>query len=175
MTSQETLQKFNEIYASTYPKILKYVICHCNNISDVEDILQNIYYEVLRKIKKINNDAYVLGIAKNMVKEYYRFKYKSKAISLYKKTANQDEIIDFIEDDLDIERELQLQCNIEEVWLFLKNKPVVISKIFYLYFYLELTINEIAIELNLSESNVKNYLYRTLKQLRHQFESEGLK
>lgn len=175
MTSQETLQYFNTIYESTYPKVLKYVICHCNNISDVEDIMQNIYYEVLRKIKKINNEAYVLGIAKNKVNEYYRFKYKSKAISLYKKNVDQDEIIDFIEDSVDIERDMQLQCDIEEIWSFLKNNPVIISKIFYLYFYLEMTIKEIAIELNLSESNVKNYLYRTLKKLRHHLESEELK
>ena len=43
---------------------------------------------------------------------------------------------------------------------------MIISKIFYFYFYLELTIREIASELQLNESTVKNYLYRTIKEIK---------
>jgi len=61
MTSQKSLQKFNELYEATYTQVLKYVVCHCNNISDIEDILQNIYYAVYKQIHKISHDSYVLG------------------------------------------------------------------------------------------------------------------
>lgn len=159
MTSQETFNKFNTLYDLTYPKVLKYVICHCNNISDVEDLLQNIYYEVFKKTKKINHESYVLGIAKNKVNEFYRKKYKTQQISF-------NEELELIESEIDVSKDIQLHLDVEEIWNFLKSKPVIISKIFYLYFYLDLTIQEIADELNLNQSNVKNHLYRTLKELR---------
>ena len=65
---------------------------------------------------------------------------------------------------------MTIKASVEEVWNFIKRKPVIISKIFYFYFYLELSIKEIANELQLSESNVKNYLYRTIKQLKSELE-----
>ena len=54
----------------------------------------------------------------------------------------------------------------ELVWKYLKRKNQIIAKIIYLYYYEELTIKEIANILNLTESNVKNYIYRTLNELR---------
>lgn len=44
-----------------------------------------------------------------------------------------------------------------------------IAKIFYLYYAEDITIKDIASELKLSESNVKNHLYRTLKELNELF------
>lgn len=54
----------------------------------------------------------------------------------------------------------------EVVWKYLKKKNEIISRIIYLYYYDGFTIKEIANCLNLTESNVKNYIYRTLKDLR---------
>lgn len=54
----------------------------------------------------------------------------------------------------------------ELVWKYLKKKNNNIAKIIYLYYYEDFTIKEIANSLNLTESNVKNYIYRTLKELR---------
>ena len=87
MIDQETLKTFDEIYDKTYADILKYVICNCSNIEDVKDIVQNIYLELLKvlnnKITYNNVNAYIMGIAKNKVKEYYQFNYKAKIISLF--------------------------------------------------------------------------------------------
>lgn len=58
------------------------------------------------------------------------------------------------------------------MWDFLKNKNVVIGKVFYLYYELDMTIKEISKELNISESNIKHYLYRTLKELKDTFSKE---
>ena len=43
---------------------------------------------------------------------------------------------------------------------------IILAKIMYLYYYEDFTIKQIADTLNLTESNVKNYIYRTLKELR---------
>lgn len=169
MASWETLNTFDELYYLTYQDVLKYVVCHCNNIDNIKDIVQNIYLEVLKKIKKDNpllNKSYILGIAKNKVKDYYRFSYKLKEISLFSKKEDEDiNLIDTITDDINIEEWIIKEENLNLIWNYLKKKKVIISKIFYLYYEMDLSIKKIAKELNISEANVKNYLYRTLKEL----------
>lgn len=62
------LNKFNEIYDKTYDLVVKYVVCKCNDIDDINDIIQDIYIALYRKLSK-NNDIeninqYIIGIAK---------------------------------------------------------------------------------------------------------------
>ena len=157
--------KFQNIYQLTYPKVSRYVVSKCRNIEDVKDILQNIYIDMYKKIDSIDfieNEAYLYSLMKNKVNQYYRFKFKHK-----------DETVPLeedIQDDIDISRDMVVMASVEEVWNFIKKKPAIISKVFYFYFYLELSIKEIANELNITESNVKNYLYRTIKEIKSQLE-----
>ena len=78
MTSQKALEKFDEVYNESYRDISRYVVVSSNNIGDVQDILQNIYLEVYKNIGKVKDKNYVFGIAKNVMKKYYRFKFMKK-------------------------------------------------------------------------------------------------
>ena len=171
MLDQETLKTFEELYEQTYKDILRYAVCNCSNIEDVKDIVQTIYLEVLKKLKKDASfkitKQYIFGIAKNKINSYYRFNYKAKIVSLFSNKNNEKEIelIDNIPDEFDLQAYLINKNNVEIIWNFLKKKKVIIFKIFYLYYYCNLKIKDIAKTLNISEANVKNYLYRTLKEL----------
>lgn len=169
MINQETLKAFDELYYDTYQDVLNYTVLNCSNIEDVKDIVQNIYLEVLKKLEKskaLISKAYVIGIAKNKIKDYYRFSYKNKLISLFSNRNKSDiELIDTIKDDFDLEKVILKEEDIKFIWQYLKKQNVIISKIFYLYYYNEYSIKDIAKVLNISESNVKNYLYRTLNKL----------
>ena len=164
MVDQETLKQFDLLYESTYFDVSKYVICKCSKPDDVEDILQNIYFAVFKAI--LNNmditKTYIMGIAKNKVKDYYRFNYKEKITSLFS-SKDDLETIDILPSNVDIETSLIEKYDTEFVWEYLKNKKVIIFKVFYLYFKLEMTIKEISECLSLTESNVKHYLYRTIR------------
>lgn len=168
MIEQETLNIFDKLYNESYQQVLKYVICNCSNIEDVKDIVQNVYVELLKILDKKSTfdkgNAYILGIAKNKVNEYYRFNYKAKIISIFSK-REEIELLDSIPDDIDLQEELIQKEDLKFIWNYLKKKKVIISKIFYLYYYTDMTIKNISKELNISESNVKHYLYRTLKEL----------
>lgn len=168
MIEQETLNIFEKLYNESYQQVLKYVICNCSNIEDVKDIVQNVYVELLKILDKKSTfdkgNAYILGIAKNKVNEYYRFNYKAKIISIFSK-REEIELLDSIPDDIDLQEELIQKEDLKFIWNYLKKKKVIISKIFYLYYYTDMTIKNISKELNISESNVKHYLYRTLKEL----------
>ena len=159
MSTQEALEDFQNVYDATYDDVLKYVVCNVSSIQDVADIIQEIYLAVYKKIKKDITKEYILGIAKHKIKDYYRFRYKRKEYIW------DTEYIFEVPDDINL-LELTIQKNqIDFVWNYLKNKKCIIGKIFFLYYYENYSLKEIANILNLSESNVKHYLYRTLKEI----------
>ena len=170
MINQEILNQFEMLYEKTYFDVSKYVICKCSKPDDVEDILQNIYLAVFKALLsniKITK-TYIMGIAKNKVTDYYRFNYKEKIISLF---SNKDDLekIDTMPSEINIELNLLDKYDTEFVWKYLKNKKVIIFKVFYLYFKLELPIKEISKCLAITESNVKHYLYRTIRRTKKSF------
>lgn len=172
MVDQETLIIFEKLYNDSYNDVSKYIVCNCSNIEDVKDIIQDTYLEVIKNITRVNSKNYIIGIAKNKLKDYYRYNYKMKIVSLF--SSKEDiKLIDNLKADIDLEKSFLIKYDADMVWNYLKKKKPIISKVFYLYYYLELSIVEIAKELNISESSVKNYLYRTLKELKSNSERNG--
>lgn len=163
------IDKFEKIYNDTYNRTLKYIVVKCNNIEDVNDIMQDTYLELLNKIKrnkleKVENiENYILGIASNIIKRHYTKKKKENIIS-YDDEENSVELL--ISDDFDLEENIITKENVDKIWSYIKGKELVIIKIFYLYYGLGLKISEIAQELEIGESNIKNKIYRTLKELK---------
>lgn len=161
--------KFEKIYNDTYNRTLKYIVIKCNNIEDINDIMQDTYLELLNKMKrnkleKVENiDNYILGIATNIIKRHYTKKKKENIIS-YDDEDNITELL--IQDDFDLEESIITKYNIDKVWDYIKNKKLITIKIFYLYYGLGLKISEIALELGVGESYIKNKIYRTLKELK---------
>ena len=45
-------EQFNEIYDKTYHNTLKYIISKCDNLSNVEEIVQEVYIKLYKQIKK---------------------------------------------------------------------------------------------------------------------------
>lgn len=178
MINQLNLKRFEDIYDKTYNNILKYVVCECANISDVNDIVQDIYLELYKKINEIdeiiNIEAYLGGIAKNKIKKYYSLLYKIRNLSLNKENSREEEFLDNVPSSIDIEKIVIRDIDIEFIWQYLAKKKVIISKIFFLYYKLDYTIKEIAQELNVGESYIKNNLYRTLKELQKLMGGDGI-
>lgn len=167
MSTQEALNKFERVYYKTYDDVLKYVVCHVSSIQDVSDIIQDIYLAVYKKIKKEITKEYVLGIAKHKLKDYYRFSYKRKENIL--DTDN----IENISDDVDLLNLVIDQDQIDFVWNYLSDKKSIIGKVFFFYYYENYSLKEIANILNITESNVKHYLYRTLKEIKNVLRKES--
>jgi len=169
MSTLITLNNFEEIYNKTYNDILKYIICKCRNFDDVNELMQDTYIELYqalsnkKSIKVSDENAYIRGIAKNIINKYYRDKYEEKANILYISKENENKI--HIPSYYDFDENIINKENIVKIWDYLNNKNILIAKIFYLYYALGLKITEISKELKISESTVKNYIYRTLKEL----------
>lgn len=171
MIDQRNLKQFEKIYDETYNTTLKYVICKCSNLDDVNDIIQETYlefYKSLKQQKQINNyRKYIIGIASNKIKKHYNFLSRIKTIPLFSDKDNDLNIVDTIPNNIDLE-EIIIKCtNNDLIWKYLKTKKIIIQKVFYLYYELDLTIKDISQQLKVSESYTKNCLYRTLKELQN--------
>ena len=149
MSTLISINNFEEIYDKTYPNVLKFMVCKCQNLEDVNELVQDSYvefYQTLERkrfIKLEDETAYMIGIAKNVVRKYYRSQYKERANILYFSKEREDSQLEF-PDDIDLEENFIQQENVEEIWNYLNNKNVVIAKIFYLYYALGLKIAEIS-------------------------------
>jgi len=171
MSTLKPQNSFEQIYNETYNDVLKYVIFKCNNLDDVNDIIQETYIELFKMLQKqkIHNiKPFIIGIAKNKLKKYYSLKTKIKDLFI-NKSIDDDEMVNTLSNNFDLEKEILNKITKEEIWKYLKNKDTTVAKIFYLYYGEDITIKEIASELKLNESTVKNHLYRTLKELNEMF------
>ncbi len=75
---------------------------------------------------------------------------------------------------IDIEADFITKENIDEICKYVKSININASKIFYLYFMLNMTLKEISMSLAINESTVKSNLYRLLKKIKENF-SGGVK
>lgn len=163
---------FVAFYHETYDALLKYVISKCSNVHDASDIIQRTYlnyYERLKKSKKIDNPAsYLFRIAKNETNRYYRFKYRHKDdIPIFSKTEDCD--YESLEMLLAADVSEDAGLDTREIWQYIKNSDPLTFQIFVLYFYYDEKLSNIAKTLSISESTVKNRLYRTINQMKKQF------
>lgn len=173
---------FNRIYDDLYYKVTGFVIAKCNDIGDVEDIVQEVFVELYSLIQKrgtsyINNtEAFVMQIAKYKIYKHYKVWEKVKNnVPLYKENGDGDEYEIAELEDIEIQDSYINSQTISEVWGILRTKTQLIQKIFGLYYYCDKTIKEIAKNLEISESMVKHKLYRTLEELRFIYQKEDYK
>ncbi len=174
--SDAFINEFNRIYNETYAILRKYVAARCSDINYVPDILQQSYLDYYKLIFKkgighVNNPLSVLfKIAKRKIFRYYSLKdrlkifipntQKDRESHEYLLTDNEG-IYEHLVDD-----KILQSIEIERLWSIINNYPADTRKIFYLYFYEEMTLSKIAENMRLSLSNVKHRLYRTLDEIR---------
>lgn len=156
---------FNDIYNKTYNNIFCYTLSKCHNLSDIDDIIQDVYtdfYFVLeKKTSKIENyEAYLMQITKNKIFKYYFFKNKTKEERV------DNEILLNIADNFDMEQAISKKFTNENIWNETKKLNITTQKILILYFKEEYKIKEIAKFLDMNEASVKTKLYRGINDLK---------
>lgn len=174
MKAHEQNRVFTEIYETTYNDVFRYVVSKCQNSSDIHDLIQNTYLHLYCRLGKINGEGikeprkYLIRIARNEVfKQYGFWGQRKNLIPVYSQQEEEDFShmeLGFLFEEGSISK---LLC--DEIWAYLKAQDLLTFKIFALYFVSDLKITEIASQLKVNESMVKNRLYRNMKQLKEKF------
>lgn len=162
-------ERLREIYDETYNEALKYIVSKCRDMEYVQDIIQNSYFNLYKAMDKNeikDYRRYLFKIIKNEIfKTYGLMGVLKNNIPIFSLTK---ELNMKSEESIDIES--KILC--EDIYDYLKEKDVLTFKIFMLYFKFDMKIVDISKKLKMSESNVKNRLYRTIKELKIVFKEE---
>jgi len=169
---------FNRVYSETLSSLSRFVVNKCGNILDVEDILQNIYARFFRRIVKKgysdieSAEAFLINIAKFECKNYFAGLKKRSTVTSFGEYS--DEQMYEIEAEMS-KNSKQLEdvlCNemlARQIFEDIAAQDALTGKIFYLHFVCDLKLDEIAKELDLTLSSVKNKLYRTIDRQKKKF------
>jgi len=175
MSSQNIASRFDEIYDSTRKEVLAYITARCGRTDDIGDIFQETYVELYKILVNRGADyvtherALVMRIMKRKLSKHYSLLERLKNFVSMTSVIEDEEVdlAEFEADDFFTEDFAVNNIMLENARQFIKSKPANVRKVFYLMYDAGLTIPEIAQALSMSESNVKNKLYRTLKELRN--------
>jgi len=178
MYCSDITSRFNEIYDSTNKFILAFITAKCGNISDAGDIFQDTYMELYKRLDKKGADyvmdgkAFVFKIAKQKIARNYSL---IKRLRMFVPVGETNEENDYgaVElSDLDVNLFLMEDFAVDRLMIdkirqLIRQKSPDTEQIFYFFYDMGLTIPEIAQAMSLSESNVKNKIYRTINELKN--------
>ena len=128
---------------------------------DIEEIISDVFFflwknkDKLKKTDKVN--FYLVGIAKNLLKEKYRKQKESSNIDDYENYLSNDKTLDEI-----YEEKARMQILQKGLDSLSDND----RKIFRLFYYGNKKSKEIAEELNMNEITVRSRLHRIKKQIK---------
>ncbi len=169
---------FNTVYDQTISAVTRFVISKCGNILDAEDILQNIYARFFQRISKKghadieNAEAFIISIAKFECKSFYTGQKKHSVTESFSDYSDEQMIMietEMSKSQKNLEDVLCDEMLAREIFEDIANTDEVTGKIFYLYFVCDMRLNDIADELNMNLSAVKNKLYRTIERQKKKF------
>lgn len=171
-------EAFRKIYEQTNRKIYSRIIAGAADRSDAEDIFQETYVDLFNALKagrEISEpEAYLMTIARRKLYAYYK---QLNRVRKRETAVSEDENRDIDPDEMALEN-YSIEDSVvnvklyEEISVRLREKPDITQRIFAMFYSLDMAIPEIAESLSVSESFVKNRLYRTLKEFRSLYGKE---
>lgn len=162
---------FEAMYTQYYKNIYNYISFRINNHFDSEDLACSVFENAISKFHTYNPEiasveAWLIGIAKNIVTDYLRKRKRKHLIPL-------DDIIGLVSplrqpEDIAVKNEDNKALITAMAKLKEKERQVLSMK-----FATDLKNTEIAKLLGTSDSNIGVILYRSIKKLKGLLEKEG--
>jgi len=171
-------REFESLYDRNKSMSYNYIAKKCFAIDDVDDIFQNTWIEIYTALTKRNDPpadpaAFVMLITKRQLTKYYSFirRVREKISMSFGSSEEYDEhlIDNFTIEDSIVDAQL-----LDDIWTMINKKPLATQKVLFLYYRRDLTIPEIAEELEMSESTVKMHIYKTLSEIKRRYVKEDI-
>lgn len=166
---------FEELYNLTSPKAYFVALKICSNEHDAQDILQESYIKILKKIDTVdpngNFTAWVYQIVANTGKNFL----KAKKPVLF--GDDEEEIIGNLPDentDFSPEEHVDREELRNEVMAAVDELTAEKRACVMMMYFGDMSVNEIAQSLEVPVSTVKNRLFTARKDLRNKFEKKGI-
>lgn len=166
---------FEQLYESTKKELLVYIASRCNSVDDIEDLYQETYISVFDSMQKmsepINNaEAFVKTVAKRIISRHYSAANKLRAkLSISLDSFRESGVTEDIADETDIEESVCTDELYDEVYDIIKTMPIVVQRLIYMRYKLQLSIAEIAATTEMSETAVCQRINKALAAVRRTY------
>ncbi|MDW7674698.1 MAG: sigma-70 family RNA polymerase sigma factor [Bacillota bacterium] len=158
----ETLE---QLLLDEFKVVFKYLIKMGASKEDAEDIVQETLYKVLKNIDAVHQDRIRAWLFKVAINSYYNLYSKKKRSSEYIGTlSNMELFAESVEDQI-VSKERN-----NEIYEALDLLKPSYKNLLVLKYFLNLPYKDIADILEMSESNVKVYLYRARNKFKEIWE-----
>lgn len=172
---------FEKIFNMTYSSAMLIAIKTTNNKLDAEDIVQDAYIQVLKNINLLQDDSkFVPWFNKIVVNKCYEYLRKKQPILFSEDDKENIELNKLVNEDINFNPEDYFDYN--ETMRYIDNILAVLPDdqrlCIMMYYYNEMSINEISELLNVSNNTVKSRLNYGRKKIRielEKLEKEGVK
>lgn len=139
------------------------IINIAGNLSDedIEEILSDVFFIFWKKKDTLKKDDkisfYLVGIAKNLIKEKYRKQKDNLNIEDFENNISiNDDIYEYYEE----------KCRIEQIQKIVNNLDDIDKAIFRLFYYNNQKSREISRKLKMNEITIRSRLHRIRKQIK---------
>lgn len=157
---------FDGVFDETKEQILRYICIHIDDLSDADDVFQEVYTSLYQRIRRKGMEdiaepaAFLTQAAKREIARCSRRSRRHRTVSVEESAAYlpsggpalEDTVAD--RDKLHIVRET------------VRTMPPLTSKVFVLFYYFDMPLASIADELDTSIDAVKSRLSRARRQVR---------
>lgn len=128
---------------------------------DIEEILSDVFFIFWKKKDTLKKDDkisfYLVGIAKNLIKEKYRKQKDNLNIEDFENNISiNDDIYEYYEE----------KCRIEQIQKIVNNLDDIDKAIFRLFYYNNQKSKEISRKLKMNEITIRSRLHRIRKQIK---------
>lgn len=162
---------FDRIYEKTYRSLLRYAIVHLSDPRDAEDALQNVFINFYRRIEARGHadilapQLFLLKMLKREIIRSYRERSATETEPLEENVAA---------DPLHFEDAVEARMMAGQVFDAAKTLSGDSYRIFVLYYGFELSVAEIARQMQMNEEAVKSRLYRGRNAVRRRLSQETI-
>ncbi len=162
LTESETTMKdsyFEQVYEKTHRSLIRYAIVHLDDPTDAEDALQNVYVDFYRRIQQyghfdiLSPEAFLIKMLKREIIQNYKERERRRL--RFVEEIKEDRIPEEPFEDVVMDRALA-----EEIFRNAKALPKEMYRTFVLYYGYEMSVSEIASQLDVSKEAVKSRLLR---------------
>lgn len=166
-------ERFSLVYEMTYNEIRKYASCRCGDPQHLPDLLQEIYLEYYRTLRRkgcayVRDDrALLMKIASRRAMRYYTLKQRMRLLVPIQAAGENGSVTDTdIPDPFSLEDAVITAEDSGNIAREISHLPAETRKIIYLYYAEEMKLPEIAAAMNMKLSTVKTKLYRGVNKVR---------
>jgi RNA polymerase sigma-70 factor (ECF subfamily) len=150
---------FEQVYEKTHRSLIRYAIVHLDDPTDAEDALQNVYVDFYRRIQQyghfdiLSPEAFLIKMLKREIIQNYKERERRRL--RFVEEIKEDRIPEEPFEDVVMDRALA-----EEIFRNAKALPKEMYRTFVLYYGYEMSVSEIASQLDVSKEAVKSRLLR---------------